>query len=190
MLAEIAVREKILDEAEFILDSAVAFEPQHIGARFDLANVFLKRQKFDSAHQLAEQLIAEQADNTQFLGLSAASLIGIGETDKAADILRGLIDAEVNLEHAYLLLGHAEKTLGNLPVAIESYQKLYDFKPDFGDAFWSLANTKTYEFTEQEIAHMEDYKERDETSDLDKVCLLYTSPSPRDQRGSRMPSSA
>ena len=25
---------------------------------------------------------------------------------------------------------------------------------------------------------------------LDKVCLLYTSPSPRDQRGSRMPSSA
>ena len=26
--------------------------------------------------------------------------------------------------------------------------------------------------------------------DLSKVCLLYTSPSPRDQRGSRMPSSA
>ena len=27
-------------------------------------------------------------------------------------------------------------------------------------------------------------------SDQDKICLLYTSPSPRDQRGSRMPSSA
>ena len=27
-------------------------------------------------------------------------------------------------------------------------------------------------------------------SQQDKVCLLYTSPSPRDQRGSRMPSSA
>ena len=27
-------------------------------------------------------------------------------------------------------------------------------------------------------------------SDLGDVCLLYTSPSPRDQRGSRMPSSA
>ena len=25
---------------------------------------------------------------------------------------------------------------------------------------------------------------------MDKICLLYTSPSPRDQRGSRMPSSA
>ena len=28
------------------------------------------------------------------------------------------------------------------------------------------------------------------TSAASKVCLLYTSPSPRDQRGSRMPSSA
>ena len=27
-------------------------------------------------------------------------------------------------------------------------------------------------------------------TDKDKICLLYTSPSPRDQRGSRMPSSA
>ena len=27
-------------------------------------------------------------------------------------------------------------------------------------------------------------------NDLANVCLLYTSPSPRDQRGSRMPSSA
>ena len=30
----------------------------------------------------------------------------------------------------------------------------------------------------------------EKNGDLVKVCLLYTSPSPRDQRGSRMPSSA
>ena len=30
----------------------------------------------------------------------------------------------------------------------------------------------------------------DNLEDLDSACLLYTSPSPRDQRGSRMPSSA
>ena len=31
---------------------------------------------------------------------------------------------------------------------------------------------------------------RDDSLDIVYVCLLYTSPSPRDQRGSRMPSSA
>ena len=30
----------------------------------------------------------------------------------------------------------------------------------------------------------------EEMSVMELVCLLYTSPSPRDQRGSRMPSSA
>ena len=32
--------------------------------------------------------------------------------------------------------------------------------------------------------------QKDHTFTLDNTCLLYTSPSPRDQRGSRMPSSA
>ena len=37
-----------------------------------------------------------------------------------------------------------------------------------------------------------DYDNRDEANEETKTkdCLLYTSPSPRDQRGSRMPSSA
>ena len=30
----------------------------------------------------------------------------------------------------------------------------------------------------------------EEMIEVDRFCLLYTSPSPRDQRGSRMPSSA
>ena len=42
------------------------------------------------------------------------------------------------------------------------------------------------------IAQLEtELEERDETiAALREACLLYTSPSPRDQRGSRMPSSA
>ena len=32
--------------------------------------------------------------------------------------------------------------------------------------------------------------ERDVGFEISNICLLYTSPSPRDQRGSRMPSSA
>ena len=35
-----------------------------------------------------------------------------------------------------------------------------------------------------------DLRRLEEAPDLDVPCLLYTSPSPRDQRGSRMPSSA
>ena len=39
-------------------------------------------------------------------------------------------------------------------------------------------------------AHLEIAKRAIKQFDLDKVCLLYTSPSPRDYAASRMPSSA
>ena len=44
---------------------------------------------------------------------------------------------------------------------------------------YALASSKS---AGRELSYGED--------DVIKVCLLYTSPSPRDQRGSRMPSSA
>ena len=41
-----------------------------------------------------------------------------------------------------------------------------------------------------EAARQQSFGAIDEMLALKKACLLYTSPSPRDQRGSRMPSSA
>jgi len=169
LLAEIANRAKIHDDAEFILESAVAFAPTHIGARFDYANVLVKRQKFGKAHEIAQALFNEQPHNVQFKSQLASTLVGVGETEQGAAVYRELIGEGKEHQLAYLLLGHAEKTMGNLAAAIESYQKLYDYKPDFGDAFWSLANTKTYTFTDAEVTHMEDYKERAETAVVDKV---------------------
>lgn len=169
LLAEIAQRAKILDDAEFILESAMTFAPDHIGARFDYANILIKRQKFGAAHEIAQALIDEQPDVLQFQGLYASTLAGVGETQAAVDLYQDLIAQEYNLHHAYLLCGHAEKTLGNLPASIECYQNLYQLQPDYGDAFWSLANTKTYTFSDDEVKHMLDYKERAETSAIDKV---------------------
>ena len=169
LLAEIANRAKILDDAEFILESAVAFKPDHIGARYDYGSILLKRQKFGAAHEVASKLSMDFPDNKLFKSLFAATLSGIGDTEHASRVLRELIAEEFNLQHAYLLLGHTEKTIGNLAAAIKAYQQLYHYKADFGDAFWSLANTKTYKFTDAEIAHMEDYRLREETSAEDKV---------------------
>ena len=41
-----------------------------------------------------------------------------------------------------------------------------------------------------DILHQHDDKTNPYSKDFNYSCLLYTSPSPRDQRGSRMPSSA
>jgi tetratricopeptide (TPR) repeat protein len=54
----------------------------------------------------------------------------------------------------HLSIGHALKTLGRQKDAIEAYWKAAHVKPSFGDAYWSLANLKTYRFAEADIARM------------------------------------
>lgn len=173
LLAEIADKARIVDDAEFFLDSAVAFEPDHVGARFDLANILLKRQKFAAANEVAKALCSEYPENLEFKLLNGATRLGIGDTDGAVEIYQQLIEVGHNLKNTLLLLGHAEKTAGNINAATDSYRRLYETCPDFGDAFWSLANTKTYRFSDEEIAHMKDYAERKTTSAVDRVHLYF-----------------
>ena len=51
-------------------------------------------------------------------------------------------------------LGHSLKSIGRQKEAIESYQTAAAVRPSFGDAYWSLANLKTYRFSNDEIARM------------------------------------
>ena len=173
MLAEIALQANILDDAEFILESAVEFEPDHIPAKFDLATVLLKRQKFGLADKIAIELNDSEPANLAFKTLLASTRMGVGETYQSIDLFEQLVAAGYQLKSSYLLLGHANKTAGNLAAAITSYQNLYGVEPDFGDAFWSLANTKTYKFTDDEIAHMLNYQQRASTSMDDRVHFCF-----------------
>lgn len=173
LLAMIALQAKILDDAEFILESAVAFDPKHIGARYDYANVLLRRQKFGKAHDVAKQLNKLEPNSREFKTLLASTTTGIGDTDDGVKLYRQLIAEDSSLSGNYLLLGHAEKTRGELTSAVESYQKLYQLKADCGDAFWSLANTKTYKFTDSEIEHMRRHLDSADTSDVDKVHFYF-----------------
>ena len=63
-----------------------------------------------------------------------------------------------------------------------------DFRATYQNALmWKITGDDAH--ARKAMAILEDYAEYLERVDF-KACLLYTSPSPRDQRGSRMPSSA
>ena len=52
----------------------------------------------------------------------------------------------------HLSIAHALKTIGRQQEAIDSYRPPRPIRPSYGDAYWSLANLKTYRFTDEEIA--------------------------------------
>ncbi|NND81809.1 MAG: tetratricopeptide repeat protein [Gammaproteobacteria bacterium] len=173
LLAQIAIQAKIMDDAEFLLESAREFEPDNIAVQLELASVLLKRQKFGAANELAMNLTKLQPDNLEFQSLAAATQQGVGDTNAAIAIYQRLVEVGYQPKSTFLMLGHAHKTAGNLDQSIEAYQRCYAANPEFGDAFWSLANTKTYAFSDAEIAHMTEYEQRDTTSVEDRVHLCF-----------------
>ena len=75
----------------------------------------------------------------------------MGNFEVALDIYNKVIASRPEFEQPYLSRGHAQKTIGQLDQAIESYRAAYRARADFGDDYWSLANLKTYKLSDADI---------------------------------------
>jgi len=173
LLAQIADRLEVSRDAEFLLESCVELAPDYDRGRYDYANLLLKMQKFEKAHRQCAILVGKDPGNPEYKSMLASATAGIGQHQKAIDLFNDVLRTSRHQNTLYVMRGHAEKTVGAIDDAIKSYRKAYDVQPDYGDAFWSLANTKTYRFTDAEIAHMQKYERTASTSRDDRIHLCF-----------------
>jgi tetratricopeptide (TPR) repeat protein len=154
LLAELGTRLGEYEDAEFILERCKALNPDYRHARFDYAEVLNKRFKYDAALREAEELVTLEPANPQFLMQRANLMLHVGRTEDAVAEYALLQANSPDNATVSLTYGHALKTLGRIDEAVAAYRQAYGVRPDFGDAYWSLANLKTYRFTEAELAEM------------------------------------
>lgn len=173
LLAELGSKLHILDDAEFLLESCVEFQPDHQRARLDYIQVLHKRQKFQKSLQQAQHLYQQNPDNPGYEITLANEHQAAGNFEEALNIYDRVLARNGN-QHAILCSrGHALKTIGRTDDAITSYRKAYRSKPDFGDAFWSLANLKTYVFSDGELDQMRSQEIATGTTAIDRVHLCF-----------------
>lgn len=173
LLAQIADRLEVSRDAEFLLESCVELAPDYDRGRYDYANLLLKMQKFEKAHRQSGILVGKDPDNPEFKSMLASATAGIGHHREAIDLFNEVLRTSRNQNTLYVMRGHAEKTIGAIDDAVKSYRTAYEVQPDYGDAFWSLANTKTYRFTDNEIAHMQEYERAASTAQDDRIHLCF-----------------
>jgi tetratricopeptide (TPR) repeat protein len=161
LLAEIGTRFNAFDEAEFLLESAKLLEPDNVNAHFDYVKVLRKRQKFEAALSEASALRNKEPGNPEFEMLYANENLAVGNFDEALLVYEALLGAMPGNPGINLTYGHALKTIGRQDDAIAAYRRAYQAKADCGDAYWSLANLKTYKFEDAELAQM---REREASS--------------------------
>lgn len=154
LLADLGVKTNVLDDAEFILESAVEFEPENTLARFDYMNVLYRRQKYAEALTQSKILLEKEPDNLDFQIGFANQSVAVGDYEPALAIYENALEKVGSRADLHLVYGHALKTIGKTDEAIAAYRATFAARPDFGDAYWSLANLKTYRFTEAEVSAM------------------------------------
>ena len=154
LLAAIGIKVGVYEDAENLLERCLELAPDFYLARLNYANVLSKREKLDTALTQIEQLLASEPEKPALLTLKATILAKMGDYQQALPIYEFLLSnfppqANISLSH-----GHALKTIGQQESAISAYRQTINLRPGFGDAYWSLANLKTFRFEETDIIKM------------------------------------
>ena len=173
LLSDIANRLGYFDDAEFLLEKAVEFKPSDGELRLKYASILRKKQKFSKTMEQVNILCDQYPDNQLYQAYKASEIMQNGGHDEAITILDDILKKNPYNFSSLTSKGHAEKTLGKTDQAIESYRSAYKIRQDHGEAFFSLANLKTYSFSKDEIRNMRYQVERLDLSLKDKAYFHF-----------------
>jgi tetratricopeptide (TPR) repeat protein len=173
LLARIGIWHKIYFDAQVLLAAVLERAPDYRAARQEYAFVLIELHRYEEALRELDKLMSDEPNNLQLKILHAAARVGVGEHERAIALYHELLVGGAQDAEAHLSIGHALKTLGQTQPAIESYRRAAECRPDFGDAYWSLANLKTYRFTSEELARMQSELAAPTTSLTDRYHLCF-----------------
>jgi tetratricopeptide (TPR) repeat protein len=173
LLADISIRFGILEDAEFLLESALMFKPDNVRIRMDYIQTLRKRQKFEKALAEAKTLLDTSPDNVQFQSLYAIEAMQTGDYDTALALFDEVLSRVPGDANTLTSKGHALKTCGRLDAAVSCYKGSLKSNPNHGEAYFSLANLKVYTFSDSEIEEMHQQEANTNLTHMQRVYLCF-----------------
>jgi predicted Zn-dependent protease len=183
LLARIGMARNVLDDAETLLEAVLILEPDYRAARYHYAQTLAQRQKHAKAKDEIQRLLDLDPSNLDYRSLAASVAVGLGEHERAIGLYRDLLVDAAGSPDVHLWNGPALKTIGRVPEAIDAYRAAAAARPDFGDAWWSLANLKTYRFQDDEIGCMHTAEAMPQTALVDRYHLCFALGKALEDRG-------
>jgi tetratricopeptide (TPR) repeat protein len=183
LLAQIGMKLDVTDDAEFLLEKVLELAPDYHAARYEYAIALLFRHKHVRAREEMERLLGTDPRNRLYRTTYAAVCAGIGDYARALPLYREILTETPSDPELHLLIAHALKTLGQTPRAIDSYRAAMAARPHYGETYWSLANLKTYRFTDAEIAGMRTAEASTNIQPVDRYHLCFALGKALEDRG-------
>jgi len=168
LLAEVAARLGRNIDAENLLARCIELAPDFHFARQNYALILNRLNKAEHALGQAELLLQIEPENLSYLNIKAVALNKLGDCDTAIRLYESIISKHTGYSKIWHSFGHTLKTAGFHDRAVQAYRKSIELEPTYGEAYWSLANLKTFRFSEDDVEAMESQLRNDGLSDDDR----------------------
>ena len=183
VLAQVAHQNEFSKDAATLLEAVLAASPGYRAARHDYVLALIALHKHQQAREQIEILIAAEPDHPTHRMTLASILVGEGSTEAAIALYGELAQQQPGNPELHLSLGHALKTQGRREDAERAYREAARQRVNFGDAYWSLANLKTYRFADEQLATMREQVDARRTPFVDRYHLCFALGKALEDRG-------
>lgn len=162
MLAELAARIGRLDDAATLLARCLDLAPTFDAARQNYAMVLHRAGRPEQALRQVDLLLRTDPRHPSARNLRAVVLCRLGDYAPAIVLYDDLLREYPDHGRIWLSFGHALKTAGEQRRAIDAYRRSIVLDPGCGEAYWSLANLKTFRFESADVEAMRAQLQRGE----------------------------
>jgi tetratricopeptide (TPR) repeat protein len=154
MLGLLAAAAGELEECENLLRQVLTLAPDHVPAMFELGRVYKELDQYEDAIAILEKLTALQPNSAKAHFRLATALGPAARTEESVAAYQRCLELQPEHPGALLGLGHMLKTLGRQEEGVAAYLRCIELSPDNGEVYYSLANLKTYQFSDTLIEEM------------------------------------
>ncbi len=169
MLAEIAARLRRLADAESLLSRCLELAPSFDAARHQRAVLLNRQGRATEAAPEVARLLERDPRNPSYRNLQAAIHANLGDFERTIAIYGAVLADFPRQPKIWVSYGHALKTTGRVDDSVAAYRRAIALAPTFGEAYWSLANLKTFRFGDADVAAMRAALARQDLADEDRL---------------------
>jgi predicted Zn-dependent protease len=174
MLAEVAGRLRRYADAQVLLERCLELAPSFDAARHNYAVVLNRQGKAAAALPQVDALLAKERRNPGYLNLKAAVLANLGDYPESIEVYEAVLRDFPRQPKIWMSYGHSLKTARRQDDSVVAYRRAIAMQPTLGEAYWSLANLKTFRFSDADVLALRGALGRDDLSDEDRLHFEFS----------------
>jgi predicted Zn-dependent protease len=174
MLAEVAARLRRYPDAQRLLERCLELAPSFDAARHNYAMVLNRQGKAAEALSQVQRLLEREPRNPGYRNLQAAILANLGEYAESIKLYEAVLKEYPRQPKVWMSYGHSLKTAGRQADSIAAYRRSIAMQSTLGEAYWSLANLKTFRFSDADVLAMRTALARTDLEDDERLHFEFS----------------